>query len=123
MSEVAPASERGSGDSGCFLRHLGLQDQKVNESSGMFGTRNFLAAMARKASCFCGLALSKQLLFVLSSSYFVQKRATVMGRKAQFFQGLPLSVPLLTAGFMTRCISTAQGQVSCGRKTGFAALR
>lgn len=60
----------------------------------MLGTRNFLLARARKALCVCGLALSKQLLFVLSSNYLSKQKATVPGRTVHFFLGFaPFCTP------------------------------
>lgn len=96
MSEVALPRERGSGDSGRFLHQRGLRDL-VNHQECL--GRDFLLAGARQAPRFCGLALGKQLLFVLSSNYLSKQKATVMGRKVQFFQGLPVLHPFSQRAF------------------------
>ena len=50
--------------------------------------RNLLLARARKAPCFCGLALSKQLLFCSLLKLFVQTKGNCHGEKSTVFPAL-----------------------------------
>lgn len=84
MSEVAPAQQKGL--QGQWVLSVSPQSAAPGgKSSGMLGTRNVLLAGARKAPCFCGLALSKQLLFCSLLKLFVQTKGNCRGEKSTIF--------------------------------------
>lgn len=85
MSEMASAQWKGL--RGQWVLSVSPQSAgPEGESSGMLGMRrNLLLAWARKAPCFCGLALSKQLLFCSLLKLFVQTKGNCHGEKSTIF--------------------------------------
>lgn len=93
MSEVASAQRKGI-QGQWVLSVSPWSAGPKGESSGRLGTRDFFLAGARNPPCFCSLALSKQLLFVLSSNYLTKQEKTAMGRNVHFFPGFaPFCTP------------------------------
>lgn len=97
MNEVAPAQWEGFWGQWLFS----VSPQSAGKSSRMLGIWSFLLTGARKAPCFCGLALSKQLLFCSLLKLFAQTKGSCHGEKSRIFPAFaPFCAPR-TACFRT----------------------